>query len=336
MRTESRVTGDFPDGPCIIPNKVESICNEVIEVFLWNRFVPFRACLSLQDSDSFDFMNENNKNYNRAKDGNLANDDGSTGLDAHNESGEIDQKNVNENVNMDVDINIYKRDVIERVRGREDENIDVHCDSDDEYVLDGIEGGEQGSEGGSGEGRDPSRKGDPNVYGPDVNTRGGTLPGNDQRDIAMKNDIDTTSIKHGSVCERQSEFHFLIAHSNVEVVNMIMSALADKSYLRAALFLTDSNYFNALDIALSRGENVEFSYSILSSLTSFLIIKLIVFGFIFISYIMAEYSKKMKQTMKNWTNRFMKKFFVSHFIMIEVIILSYFHFYLYLLSHCHV
>ena len=51
-----------------------------------------------------------------------------------------------------------------------------------------------------------------------------------------------------------SEFHFLIAYSNIYVVSTVMSVLADKGHLRSALLLTDSHYCNALDIALRRGE----------------------------------------------------------------------------------
>ena len=51
-----------------------------------------------------------------------------------------------------------------------------------------------------------------------------------------------------------SEFHFLIAYSNIYVVSTVMSVLASKSHLKSALLLSDSNSCNALDIALRRGE----------------------------------------------------------------------------------
>ena len=55
-----------------------------------------------------------------------------------------------------------------------------------------------------------------------------------------------------------SEFHFLIAYSNISVVSTVMSVLAYKSHLKSALLLSDSNSCNALDIALRRGEEVSF------------------------------------------------------------------------------
>jgi hypothetical protein len=287
-RTDSRLTGESSGVSCIIPNKLNSIREDrievlapEIEVFLWTRFVPFRACLCLQDTSSFDFMHANDEgghSYNNSnRDASGAND--YNGIDNNNNGGDSDDgvmKNDDEkditgldNVNEDgensdriVEMSSDKYDEIGRgggrgrSRNREDEIIDVNNISDDDYVIDGIEGGMQCSEQGSEQGRE----------GPGVSTRGGKLHGNEQQNSLTTNSMNnnnefnthttstSTSIKHSSVCDRQSEFHFLVAHGGVVVVNMIMSALAEKAYLRAALFLTDSNCYNALDIALSRGE----------------------------------------------------------------------------------
>lgn len=291
-RTDSRLTGESSGVSCIIPNKLNSMREDrievlvpEIEVFLWTRFVPIRACLCLQDASSFDFMHERNEGghshdnsssdtngtndyngRNNENNGGDESDDGVmeiedekdvTGLDNENEDGE--------NSDHIVEMNSDKYDEIKRggsrsrSRNREDENIDVNSNSDDDYVIDGIEGGMECSEQGGEQGRERGRE------GPGVSTRGGKLHGNEQQNSLTISSINnafninststSTSIKHSSVCDRQSEFHFLVAHGGVVVVNMIMSALAEKAYLRAALFLTDSNCYNALDIALSRGES---------------------------------------------------------------------------------
>ena len=304
-RTDSRLTGESSGVSCIIPNKLNSIREDrmevlvpEIEVFLWTRFVPFRACLCLQDTSSFDFMHEKNgggnshgnsnsdtygtNDYNgsnkydncdeESDDGVMKNDDEKDiiGLDNENEDGENDDNIIE--MNSDKYDDIGRGESRGRSRNREEENIDVNSNSDDDYVIDGIEGGMECSEQGSEQGRERGREQgseqgkEKGREGPGVSTRGGKLHGNEQQNslttspINNKNAFNTntastsTSIKHSSMCDRQSEFHFLVAHGGVVVVNMIMSALAEKAYLRAALFLTDSNCYNALDIALSRGK----------------------------------------------------------------------------------
>jgi hypothetical protein len=291
-RTDSRLIGESSGVSCTIPNKLNSIREDrmevlvpEIEVFLWTRFVPFRACLCLQDTCSFDFMHERNEgghsHGNSNSDTNGTDDYNGNNNDNYDGEESEDEKDItrldNENENEDgensdniVEMNSDKYDDIGRggsrgrSRNRKDENVDVNSNSDDDYVIDGIEGGmecsEQGSEQGRERGRERSRE------GPGVSTKGGKLHGNEQQSSLTISPIDNAfntsttststslSIKHSSVCDRQSEFHFLVAHGGVVVVNMIMSALAEKAYLRAALFLTDSNCYNALDIALSRGE----------------------------------------------------------------------------------
>jgi hypothetical protein len=300
-RTDSRLTGESSGVSCMIPNKLNAIREDrmeglvpEIEVFLWTRFVPFRACLCLQDTSSFDFMHENdiegghshtgdNSDSNDSNDSNNNNNDNNGGEESDDGvmenddekeiTGQDNENEVGDNGDNIVEMNSDKYVGIEgggsrgRSRNREDENIDVNSNSDDEYVIDGIEGGMEGSEQGREKGRDRSRERG-REEGPGFSTRGGKLHGNEQHNsltnsINNYNEFNTntsststsSSIKHSSVCDRQSEFHFLVAHGGLVIVNMIMSALAEKAYLRAALFLTDSNCYNALDIALSRGKS---------------------------------------------------------------------------------
>lgn len=305
-RTDSRLTGESSGVSCIIPNKLNSIREDrievlvpEIEVFLWTRFVPFRACLCLQDTSSFDFMHDNNRDGRSHDNSNSDSNDSIDNDDSNNDGDEcvmekddemeirgLDNENDNEDGEGIVGMNCAKNDEIGRggsrgrCRNRGDENFDMNSSSDDDYVVDGIEGGmgmecsEQGSEKGRVRGREHcgvrGTEERPICQGLGSSTRGSILHGNEQQNYLTTNSINneiltnTTSVKHSSVCDRQSEFHFLIAHGGLAVVNMLMSALAEKAYLRAALFLTDSNCYNALDIALSRGQYFETTLTLLS------------------------------------------------------------------------
>ena len=68
-------------------------------------------------------------------------------------------------------------------------------------------------------------------------------------------------IKKNSKNHFLSEFHYLCAYSNAYVVSTVMSVLGERKQLKAALLLSDSNNFNALDIALRRGTYVQYVHT---------------------------------------------------------------------------